>query len=439
MQRAAANVRAVMASLTTRPRASQHVKTLTNSQQLEEAWRGGVVTDSGVHVSPDTAMNVAAVWACVRIISQSIAMCPLVLFEREGDKEVEAVGHPVHYLLKHRPNRFQTPYEWKQLLALHLLMRGNSYWFVGRVGGRPDELFPMHPDQTQLYRWSELEWQYYYSPYNGGFQIFEPHEVMHTRGLSFDGVEGLGVVEHARQTIGLAAATEKHGARLFGAGAQVPAVLKMGPGQKLSDEARQRVRDEWAKKYAGLDNAYKVPVLEEGMEYEKMALTAEESQFIDSRKFSRSDIAMFFGVPPHMLGDVEKQTSWGSGIEQQSIGFVINTIQPWLTNIENAINAALLGVGERNGFFARFDTTPLIRGSFRDQVEALIRLREWGVLTPNEIRKALGYNPREDEFGDDYVTPSNMTSQVVGPPGGAGEQDRGKLLPYDEKLLESDL
>jgi HK97 family phage portal protein len=416
-----------LARLTTRTRASTHVKTITDSHELALALAAGVETDAGVNISPDRAMQVATVWACVRIISNAIAMCPLILYGRDGEKEVEATGHRIHYLLKHRPNRWQTPFEFKQLLAFHLLLRGNSYWFKGTVGGVADELFPMHPDQTQLYRWSELEWQYYYTPWRGGFQIFEPHEVMHVRGMSTDGIEGMSPVSAARQAIGGAAAMEKHGNKLFSNGAQVNGVLKMGPGQKLSPEALQRLQDDWKRKYSGLDNAYKVPILEDGMEFTQMSMSSVDSQFIEGRKFSRSEIAMFFGVPPHMLGDVEKTTSWGSGIEQQGIGFVINTLQPWLTNIEDALNASLLNPAEQIGMFCRFDTEPLIRGDFASTVTALKTLRETGIISVNEARKKLRMNPRDDEFGDDYLVPSNMTSQVVGPQ----TKEPGKLVPND--------
>ena len=223
-----------------RPQASTHIRTITNSHDLAIAIGGSAETDSGIAVGPDTAMRIAAVFACVRIIANAVAMCPLILYERQGEREVEAAGHPVHYLLKHRPNDWQTPFEWKQLVAFHLLLRGNSYWFIGRLGGRPDSLFPMHPDRTQVYQWTELEWQYYFTPFRGGFRIFEPFEVMHVRGLSGDGIHGLSVIEHARQTMGLALATEKHGAKLFGSGAQVPMVLTMGPGQNLSPETLER-------------------------------------------------------------------------------------------------------------------------------------------------------------------------------------------------------
>lgn len=422
-----------LSRLTTRPRASQHIKDITNSHDLAMAMSAGVETDAGVNVSPDSAMQVATVWACVRIISNAIAMCPLVLFERDGDKETEAKKHRVHYLLKHRPNRWQTPFQFKQLLAFHLLLRGNSYWFVGKVGGVPDELFPMHPDQTQLYRWSEVEWNYYYTPWRGGFQIFNPHEVIHIRGLSSDGIEGLSPISAARQAIGGAAAMERHGAKFFGQGAQLNGVLKMGPGQQLSPEARERLQNDWRQKYSGLDNAYKVPILEEGMEFTPLSMSSVDSQFIEGRKFSRSEIAMFFGVPPHMLGDVEKTTSWGSGIEQQGIGFVINTLQPWLTNIEDALNAILLNPGEQVRYFVRFDTEQLIRGDFKSTVEALRTLREAGFISANEGRKKLGMNPREDVFGDDFIVPTNMTSQLVGPstkqPARIAPNDPTKRLP----------
>jgi HK97 family phage portal protein len=412
-----------------RPRASQHVKDITTSEELARAMSAGVATDSGISVSPDSAMRVNTVWACVRIISNAIAMCPLILYRREGAKEIEAEGHAVHHLLKYRPNRFQTAFQFKQLLMFHLLLRGNSTWFKGLVGGRPDELFPMHPDQTQVYRWSELEWQYYYSPYNGGFQIFEPWEVVHVRGMSSDGIEGIGVVEHARQSIGLAAATEKHGAKLFGSGAQVPMVLEMGPGQKLSKEARELLQEDFAKKYAGLDNAYKVPIIEEGMKLTKLALTSEESQFVDSRKMSRQDICMWFGVAEVMLGVGEKTSSWGTGIEQMSIGFVRNVLRPWMKNIEEELCASLLTEAERPFYSLRFDTEELVRGDFKNFVDALKVLREMGALSANDVRSKLGMNPRDDEFGDDFMVPTNFTSQVVN--GGNPTVDRGRLMPND--------
>ena len=373
-----------------------------------ELLRGsGMESEAGVFISPDLAMTVSTVYGCVRLISETIGMLPLRLYERDGDSETIAEGHPVDTILFRRPNRWQTPFEWKQLTAAHVALRGNAYSFVSRALGNVQEVIPLNPARMNIWQQDDLTAKYQYTTYAGNYEEFHQTELMHLRGLTTDGLRGISPVSAARNALGLVIQQEKHASHLFTKGAQPIGVLKHPA--KLGAEAIKNIRESFEARFHGIDNAHRTIVLEEGMEWTKVGLNAEETQFLQSRKFSRTDLAMFFGIPPHMIGDVEKSTSWGSGIEQQGIGFLTYTLAPWLTKICETINRDLLREDEQGRFFAQFDTTPLTRGDLGSRVTSLINLVNAGIMSRNEARKDLNMNPRSDPGGDDFT----VTTQII--------------------------
>lgn len=381
---------------------------ITTSQQLAEELRIGTMTDAGMDVSPTSAMNVAAVYRCVSIISGTMGMLPWRVYSRDGDKETLDAEHAADVLLNRTPNRWQTPYQFKQWIGLCQCLRGNAYVFVVRKGGQPVELIPLHPDRMTVEQIGDFDVRYTYTSWDGRRQIYDPSEIMHFRTVSLNGMWGLSPISAAMQGVGLALAAEKFGARHFGKGVRPTGAIKVPPEMNLTAEQVDRLRSDINTVLGGIDNSHKVAVLEGGMEWQNISMTAEEAQYIESRKFQRSEIAMFFGVPPHMLGDVDKQTSWGSGIESQGIAFIVYTMQPWLVSAQDTANARLFGDGEPE-MFTQFVTDALTRADLAAMATAIRTLIEARTINPNEARRMLRLNPRDDGEGDDFVPMPSAT------------------------------
>ncbi|WP_353429151.1 phage portal protein [Paracoccus denitrificans] len=378
---------------------------ITSAAELDAALRAGAVSGSGMAVTPDSAMRVAAVYACVRIISGAVATLPLHINRRVDLRTREdASDAPIWRVLRRRPNRWQTPSQFRRMLQAHLLLRGNAYAMIVRSRGTVQELIPLHPDRVEMKQNDDLGLEYIYTRQDGRRIRLAQMEMFHLVGLTLDGVHGVSAISYARETIGLSLAMEDHGASTFRNGARVSGVLKHP--NKLGPEAVAHLKAGLEEFRSGGEQEGKNLILEEGMDYARIAMTAEDAQWIESRKFSRTDIAMFFGVPPHMIGDTEKSTSWGTGIEQQSIGFVAYTLEDHLTMWEEAIDRDLIGADDT--LYARFNRAALVKGDIRARWEAYVKGLQWGVWSPNEIRALEDQNPRDG--GDIYYPPPNMTA-----------------------------
>lgn len=387
--------------------------TITTAQELEEALRTGAVSSSGASVTPNTAMRVATVYACVRIISGAVATLPLDIKRRKNATTREdASEHSLWTLVRRKPNRWQTPSQFRRMMQAHLLLRGNAFAMKVVSRGEVRELIPLHPDRVERKQLDDLSLEYTYTRKDGRRVILKQEDVFDLVGLTLDGVNGVSAITYARETIGLSLAMEDHGSTTFRHGARVSAALshpnKLGPeGQALLRSSLDAFR-------SGGEQEGKTLILEEGMTYAPIAMTAEDAQWIESRKFSRTDIAMFFGVPPHMIGDTEKSTSWGTGIEQQSIGFVAYTLEDHLTTWEEAINRDLVPAAEIT-MYARFNRGALVKGDLKARWEAHVKALQWGVSSPNEIRALEDQNPRDG--GDIYYPPPNTAG---------GDPDKGE-------------
>jgi HK97 family phage portal protein len=373
-------------------------------EKLAEVMRGDVNTGSGAVVTPGTAMRVAAVFACVRIISGAVATMPLQLKRWiDQDEREDASDDPLWQVIGRKPNRWQTPSQFKRMQQAHLLLRGNAYARIVRgVGGRVLELVPLHPDRVECKQGNDLALTYTYSRKDGVKVEFKQDQILHLTGLTLDGVHGVSVITYARETIGLAMAQEDHGANTFKNGARISNVLSHP--HKLGTEGLKFLQESLSQFRAGGENEGKDLILEEGMEVKPLAMTAEDAQWIESRKFSRSEIAMFFGVPPHMIGDTEKSTSWGSGIEEQKDGFVAFTLEDHLVTWEETIARDLI---TDPAMYVRFNRAALVRGNLKARMESHALSLQWGILSPNEVRALEDRNPREDGKGDKYYDPPN--------------------------------
>jgi HK97 family phage portal protein len=390
--------------------------TITTPDQLEEALRSGAVSASGMSVTPNSAMRVATVYACVRIISGAVATLPLDIKRRVDSRTREdASDHSLWSVIRRRPNRWQTPSQFRRMLQAHLLLRGNAYAMKVVSRGEVRQLIPLHPDRVERKQLDDLSLEYVYTRKDGRRVTLKQEDMFDLVGLTLDGVNGVSALTYARETIGLSLSMEDHGSGMFKNGARVSAALSH-PG-KLGPAGINTLRDSLDDFRAGGEKDGKALILEEGMTYTPMSLTSVDAQWIESRKFSRTDIAMFFGVPPHMIGDTEKSTSWGTGIEQQSIGFVAYTLEDHLTTWEEAINRDLVPETEPT-MYSRFNRAALVKGDIKTRWEAHVKALQWGVYCPDDILAMEDKNPRADGRGGIFYDPPNTAGgspQTGGP------------------------
>lgn len=405
------------ASRSVRPMAASGDYTLiTSPEQLEAALRHGNQSGSGQPVTERTTMGVPAAHASVRLIAGAVANMPVGVKRRVDDKTREdATDHALWTLFHRRPNRWQKPAQFKRMMQAHVLLRGNAFAVKTRGAlGNVIALTPMHPDRVTVRQREDMSLEFLYQRKDGGKVLFQQDEVLHLCGLSLDGVTGVSVLTYARETLGLAMSLERHGSAVFKNGANVSGALKMPSGRSLDEEQASRLKAEFDEFRAGGSRDGKVIILEDGLEYQQMALNAEDAQWIEARKFSRGDIAMFFGVPPHMIGDTDKATSWGTGIEAQGQAFVTYTLEDHLTMWEEALNVDCLDERRDRDIYVRFNRNALVRGDLKTRWDAHVRGMQWGVYSPDEVRAMEDENPRPDGGGGVYYDPPNTA-------GGTGE------------------
>lgn len=384
------------------------------TEQIQEMILRDSYGETAIAPVNDTqALRVAAVWACVRLLSTAVAMLPIGLYRREGDRNIAVPEHSVHKLLAERPNVWQTPYEFKQMLLSHVLMRGNFYAEKVAFKGEITDLLPLDPARMDVKITDSGRLAYLYSGENGRKVPYKQGEILHIRGLTLDGIKGLGVLAAARNAISVSAKLESHGFGLMDNGARPSGVLETD--QELSDEAFTRLRADFEKNYTGSENAGRPMILEAGLKWKQAQLSAEDAQFIDQRKYTRAEVAMFFGVPPHMIGDIERGTSWGSGIETQNLGFLVHTLLPYLVNITQAGERDLLRADERSSFVLKFDTSLLTRADFGARQTGLQIQKRNGIISTNEWRKIEGLDPIDEDGADEHKADQSPVAPGAGP------------------------
>lgn len=361
-------------------------------------------TKSGNYVTPDNAMEVSAVYACVTLLSETIASLPLKIYtETDSGKEEKREGKL--YNLLQNPVGYQNQFEWMENLVGFLALRGNSYH---RIGPLRSELDPIHPDRIQPELLDNRTILYTVRNEDGTDQEFDQSEILHIKGLASDGVRGWGTVTLARETIGVAKAAEEHGGKFFG-NSSIPGGI-ISVENKLDPESKKRLRQDFEKMHSG-DNQYRVGVFDTAMKWQQVGLSNEDAQFLETRSFQVADIARWFRIPPHMIGDVERSTSWGTGIEQQSIGFVRYTLRPWLKRIETAINSSLVLPNDGN-VYVKFAVEGLLRGDSAARASFYSTMKSAMIMTTNEIRALEDMNPIEG--GDQLENPATSTSSTSG-------------------------
>ena len=393
-------------------------------------------TTSGKTVTERSAMQMTAVYACVRILSEAIAGLPLHLYryKPDGGKE-KAIDHPLYLLLHDEPNPEMSSFVFRETLMTHLLLWGNAYAQIIRNGrGEVIALYPLMPNKMSVERneSGQLYYQYLRSVDEPGGKsetvILLPSDVLHIPGLGFDGLVGYSPIAMAKNAIGLAIATEEYGSKFFANGAAPSGVLEH-PGT-IKDP--QKVRESWMSQFGGSQNSGKIAVLEEGLKYTPISISPEQAQFLETRKFQINEIARIFRVPPHMLADLEKSSF--SNIEQQSLEFVKYTLDPWVIRWEQSIQRTLLTPAEKKDYFVKFNVEGLLRGDYQSRMSGYATARQNGWMSANDIRELenLDRIPAE-EGGDLYLINGNMLP--LKDAGAFANTETGKE-DSDEEVLE---
>ena len=399
-------------------------------------YMGG--SSAGKNVNERSAMQMTAVYSCVRILAEAVAGLPLHLYryKEDGGKE-RAINNNLYHLLHDEPNKEMSSFIFRETLMTHLLLWGNAYAQIIRNGkGEVVALYPLMPNKMQVDRDENGELYYIYTRSSDEAKTMEgvtvyltPRDVLHIPGLGFDGLVGYSPIAMAKNAIGLAIATEEYGAKFFANGAAPSGVLEH-PGT-IKDPSR--LRENWNSTFGGSANSGKVAVLEEGMKYTPISISPEQAQFLETRKFQIDEIARIFRVPPHMVGDLEKSSF--SNIEQQSLEFVKYTLDPWVIRWEQSLSRALLNEDEKRKYFFKFNLEGLLRGDYESRMSGYAVARQNGWMSANDIRELENMDkiPAEDG-GDLYLINGNMLPlNKAGAYANIEKEDTA-----DEEILEMD-
>lgn len=362
----------------------------------------GLTTGSGTQVTPLTALSLTAAYCAINAISTDIASLPLEVYRRRKDGSRDSQpDHPVAVLFRDSPDGETTSMRWRQAAMGHVLGWGNGYAEVTFRKGEPTGLYILDPRQTEPARRPQDQRLYYQS---GSDQI-PTYRVLHFAGLGFDGLKGYSPVKLAKEAIGLGLATERFGATFFGNATQPRGVLKTP--QKMTPDGMTRLRSDWEALHRGPENAHRIAVLEQGMEWQSITIPPEDAQFLETRKFQVSEIARLYRIPPHKLGDYSQMQLASAGVEAANLDYMTTTLMPWCEAMEQEINRKLFTREERDaGFFVEHKMAAFLRGDMASRADYYTKLRDLGVFSPNDIRRLENLNPIPD--GDVYLVPMNM-------------------------------
>lgn len=388
----------------------------TPAYWLQQLFGGGE-TDSGVVVNEANALTLSAYWNGVNIISAAIGFLPLVLYRRIGQGRERAYTHPVYTLLHDRPNPYMDALVFRETLQAHLLTWGNGYAEIERNGaGGPKYLWPMAPNKVRPEVYDNgSKVQYIYTTPQNTTRTIQFENVLHFKGLGFDGIKGYSVVGHARNSLAAAKAVEQYGARFFKNNATPPAILEHP--KTLTDESEKHLRESWEKMHKGTENAGRIAILEEGMKLHQIGIPPEDAQYLSTRKFSITEVARWLNIPPHMIKDLEKATF--SNIEHLGIEFIVWTLTPWMKRWEFETTYKLISKDQRRTFFAEFVPAALLRGDTKSRFEAYRISIYSGWMNRNEVRNFENMNSADGLDG--FLKPLNY--EVVGAPAAEPEPE----------------
>lgn len=394
-------------------------------------------SSSGKSVTERSAMQMTAVYSCVRILAEAVAGLPLHFYKQTEEGKTKATDHNLYRLLHDEPNPEMSSFVFRETLMTHLLLWGNAYAQIIRNGkGEIVALYPLMPNKMKVDR--DIEGQIYYTytrsndeaPTMEGTTVYlQKENVLHIPGLGFDGLVGYSPIAMAKNAIGLAIATEEYGAKFFANGAAPSGVLEH-PGT-IKDPAR--VREAWQSQFGGSGNSGKVAVLEEGMKYTPISISPDQAQFLETRKFQINEIARIFRVPPHMVGDLEKSSF--SNIEQQSLEFVKYTLDPWIVRWEQSLARSLLSDDEKKSYYFKFNLEGLLRGDYVSRTSGYATARQNGWMSANDIRELENMDRIPVEQGGDlYLINGNMLPMANA--GAYANKQVKEEEKVDEEVLE---
>jgi len=365
---------------------------------------------AGEDVTVEGALSVASVLSAFTILMEDTASLPLITYRRLTRGKERDVNSPYYVLLHDMPNPEHTSMVYREFIMGHLLGWGNH--FSQKIWDRRGvlrELWPLRPDRMQVFRKDGLR-QYIYTEMNGNKRTFRQEDIWHIPAFGFDGLVGYSRITLARNAIGLSMAAEKYGSHFYKNGANFDIAITH-PGS-LGDEAFKHLNESVKEQHTGVDNSHKPMILEEGMSIEKIGIPPDDAQFIETRRFQLGEIARMFRVPPHMLGDVDRSTSWGSGIEQQELGYLSHTLRPWLKRIEQGAQKDLLLESERKDIVIEHLVEDFLRTDIGARMAAYVSAITNGIFTRNEVRERENLLPIDGL--DRMLMPLNMTT-VDGP------------------------
>ncbi len=388
--------------------------------------------NSGEMVNERSAMQIATVYACVRLLAESVASLPLHLYRvtEEGSGKEKARDHPLYKILYRQTNPEMSSFSFRETMMVQLLLWGNAYAQIVRDGKNGIlGLYPLLPENVEIDRTENGDLFYIYHAYTNEVPgdkdrdiIFRRDEILHIPGLGFNGLVGFSPIAMMKNALGTTLAVEKYGSSFFKNGAQPSGVLEH-PGVLKNPE---RIRENWMDVYGGANNAHKVAVLEEGMQYKPIALPPEDSQFLSTREFGVEEICRIFRVPPHLVQDLKRSTF--NNIEHQGISFVQYTLMPWLERFEQAIIKDVLIEEEQDEYFPKFNVDGLLRGDYKSRMEGYAVGFANGFLSPNDIRRLENMDPIPDELGGNVYVANGSYIQL---------KDIG--LAYADKVLPEEL
>ena len=365
-----------------------------------QEWFG--TSNSGKVVTADKAIQLSAVWACVRLLSESVSTLPMKIYERQSDGSRKlARDNPVYQLLCRRPNAEMTPSRFMLMLVASICLRGNAFVEKHFIGSKLVSLVPLLPQNMVVKRLDSGRLEYTYTE-NGKPRVIPERNLMHIRGFGLDGVCGMMPLSSGRDVIGSAMAVEESAAKIFEQGLQSSGFLSAE--QSLNDDQRERLRG-YMQAFTGSKNAGKIMVLEGGLKYQGVTMNPEDAQMLESRAFSIEEICRWFRVPPFMVGHTSKQSSWASSLEGMNLQFLTHTLRPLLVNIEQEIARCLLGGDE--DLFAEFSVEGLLRADSAGRAAYYTSALQNGWMSRNDVRRLENMPPIEG--GDIYTVQLNLT------------------------------
>ncbi|MGM9582216.1 MAG: phage portal protein [Phascolarctobacterium sp.] len=386
---------------------SIRMETSTGKWTASDGDIGNVLRPS--QVTEEKALTLGAVYACVNLYARTMASLPCILYRKGPNGKERATDHHLYGLLHNEPNPNMSSHTFRKTMEASLKLYGNAYaWIEFDKYYRIKALWPLQSNSVVPQR-SMRTGELFYDAvlYDGTARRFRAYEMVHIPGLGFDGISGRSPVRQFAETMGLSLDIKKYGRKFFQNGARPAGILKH-PGS-LSEEAQQRLTKSFERRYSGVDNSSKTMLLEEGMEYQSIGIAPDEAQFLESQKFGVNEIARIYGIPPHMIADLEHSTF--SNIEQQDLNFAKHSILPECVNWEQELMRKLLNDAERDAYEIEFNMEGLVRGDMQSRYQAYAIGRQWGFLTADDIREK--ENMGHVEGGDKTYAPLNMISSEL--------------------------